>query len=523
MKSFLEKYAKVIVGALNGFDRLCIRGTARRISSIQGLMSYLQYHKILLKDFGGWARGVTGRIRAASEEVAQRFGRPVEYLRSSSVDKEALARSIAARDGIDAGLICLFSVVEPCLTFDVRGNRSSKKLELVARERKCVWIYHYQIHPMFGFMHARIQTWLPFTIKMCINGREWLSRQMDAAGIGYVRRENCFADIEDIAAAQQLMDKQLKTDWSKVLGSIQNQISPAHSKLFSHYPLAYYWSVDESEWASDVMFKSHDDLSQLYRPLIKHGMDVFGSYEVMRFLGQNSKAVKKVHPLFTGQVVTDIKSRPEGIRIKHRVKRNHVKMYDKQGSVLRVETTINNTRDFKVYRRANDDPTKPYRWQLMRKGVADLHRRAQVSQASNSRYFGALSKVHVQTTVEQQLQPICRRVRWQGKSFRALNPWGDRDGALLSVISRGEFLINGLRNRDVLASLHPQAEELTDTERKRLRAKISRQLRLLRAHGLIRKVSKTHRYIITDKGKEITTAYLAVSDTKVSDLYKKAA
>jgi hypothetical protein len=409
------------------------------------------------------------------------------------------------------------------MSFDIHKNREKKVLELVARERKCLWIYHYMFHPLLGFMHARIQTWLPFTIKICINGREWLSRQFDKKQIGYVRRANCFVDIEDIVAAQLLMDEQLKTDWPHVLDSIQKKISPAHAPLFANYPLPYYWSADESEWATDVMFKSQIQLARLYPRLLTHCISVFGSKDVMRFLGRSNEAYKGINPRFTSEVVSDIKQRPEGIRIKHRINRNSIKMYNKEGSVLRVETTINNTREFKVYRRADDNPKKPYRWQKLRKGVADLHRRAQVSQASNSRYLQALSCIELSSTVEEQLQPICRKVSWHDRRYRALNPWSDHDGLLLQAICRGEFSINGFRNRDIAAIVYPQARLLEPAVGKRITAKVSRDLRLLRAHGIISKVAKTHRYMMTNKGKQITTAFLAVNSSKISDLYKNAA
>jgi len=523
MQSFLRKYQKATIGVVNGFDRLLFRGTIRLIASVSGMMSYLYRKNILLKDFGQWAEHLSAEVVSASKQVAVDAGRPIEYIRSSSIDKEDYARSIAARDGIKNGLICLFTAVEPCQSFDIHKNREAKKLELVSRQRKCLWIYHYMIHPIFGFMHARIQTWLPLTVKLCINGREWLSRQLDNENIGYIRRANCFADIQDIPRAQKLFDEQLKSNWPQLLGSIQQSINPLHTELFNDFPLYYYWSADESEWATDIMFKSHEQLARLYPHLLRYGMTVFQSKDVMRFLGHASPECKKVNAHFKGQVVTDIKHRPEGVRIKHRVNNNSIKMYDKEGSVLRVETTINNTREFKVYRRANDDPKKPYRWQKMRKGVADLQRRAQVSQASNQRYLEALAAVDVTETIEEQLKPICQKVQSNGRSFRALNPWLEHDALLLETICRGEYAINGFRNRDIVATLYPKAGTADHVERKRLTAKVSRDLRLLRAHGLISKVSKTHRYVLTDKGRKITASFLLVNEARIKDLYKNAA
>jgi hypothetical protein len=315
----------------------------------------------------------------------------------------------------------------------------------------------------------------------------------------------------------------LRTDWPVMMDAIRTTISPAHNALFAHYPMPYYWSVDESEWATDIMFRDPDQLAQLYPRLLAHAVSVFKCHDIMRFLGRLNPQQQRINPRFNGDVVTTLKQRPEGVRIKHSVNWNSIKMYDKEGLVLRTETTINNTRDFKVLRRADDNPQKPYRWHKMRKGVADLHRRAQISQASNSRYLEALSVVESTATVEEQLKPICRKVFSDGKCFRALNPWSDNDAILLETISRGEFSINGFRNRNIVAAMYPHAPSLPLHARKRLTAKVSRHLRLLRAHGIIKKVAKTHRYLLTDTGKHITTSCSLLNDTKLKDLYKNAA
>src|SRR5262249_20714544 len=158
---------------------------------------------------------------------------------------------------------------------------------------------------------------------------------------------------------------------------------PAYEQILGLAPQAdYYWSADESEWASDVMFRSRSDLQHLYPQWIADGVRSLGSREVLRFLGRPVPS-SGVRGNFGGEVSSDLRERPEGMRIKHRLNANAIKMYDKQGSVLRVETTINNTSDFRVYRRKEGDTRGPHKWHNLRKGVADMHRRAAVSQAAN--------------------------------------------------------------------------------------------------------------------------------------------
>jgi hypothetical protein len=521
MNPFLQRHADSVTGMLSGFDRLLFRGTLRMLATARGLMGYLWSLQVLLKEFGGWSQELTQRVRAASEQVAHDAGRPIIYLNDPSIRKEDLARQIARRDKIDGGLICVLSAVEPCWSYDLHRNRDKKKLELVCRWRKCLHLYHYRIHPRLGFMHGRLQTWLPFNVKICLNGREWLSRQMEGAGLGYVRRDNCFTAVSDLAQAQYLLDRQLTANWPELLEQTRRMIHPAHEAAFASNPLDYYWSVDQSEWASDVMFKSPKLLSELYPRLIGHGMRALASRDVMRFLGHKVPAHGGINGHFQGELTSDLKSRPEGLRLKHRLKGNSVKLYDKQGSVLRVETTVNDTRDFKVYRPVEGKPASKPKYRTLRKGIADLHRRAQVSDACNQRYLDALASVEHTARLGDLLAPLGKAITWNGKRVRPLHPLG-QDVQLLEAVARGQFTLNGFRNRDLRELLY-RTSSRDEQETRRRSGAITRKLRLLRAHGLIKKVPRTHRYLLTDHGRVVITAILAASDANPQQLIGKAA
>jgi len=297
MESFLQRHESSVTGRVDGFDRIRFRGTVRLLANTGSLAAVLSYLGILLKEFKEYAMGLTEQLKTASLQMALSAGRPVQYLNSSSIRKEDVAREIARRDNIQSGLICVLTAVEPCSSFHVRRDRATKKLP---SWRKCLHLYHYFMHPNLGFMHARVQSWLPFNVPVCINGRD----AQRGAGAG---------------ASQQ--------------------------------------------WA--VVSKASDG---------------------------------------------------------HRVNANSIKMYDKQGSVLRVETTINNTRDFKVFRAAGEKdgaaqavPANPGvdlkgKWQRMRKGVADMHRRAQVCQSANTRYLQAMAVVGNTTPLKTLTEPLCQCV-----------------------------------------------------------------------------------------------------------------
>jgi hypothetical protein len=462
---------------------------------------------------------------AASLAEAKRLDRPIQYLASAAVRKEDLARELAKRDGITDGLIGVFTAVEPCWSYGVRPNRGTKRLEVRREFRKCLHVYHYYQHPRCGLLYARVQTWFPFTVQVGLNGREWLARSLDAAGVRYRRRDNTFAWVADFARAQALLDGQLRVTWSELLDEVRRLVHPAHPQVLGKYRAEYYWSLTQSEWATDVVFQDRASLAAHYEPWLRFAMTSFTSPDVLRFLGRKPTADGRVNGHFQGEVVSDLGHRADGMRIKHRVGQNSVKMYDKAGGVvLRVETTINDPSDFKVYRPKAGAAGGELAWQAMRSGVADLHRRAEVSQASNERYLeGVAAATHAEPLAVVTAR-LCHRVKEPGGSrrLRGLNLLAEGDAALLAVVGRPEFGVNGLRNRDVVASLY-ETPAADPGDRRRRSARVTRLLRLLRAHRLLHKVPKSHRYRVSASGRIAITAVLAARNAATEKLVALAA
>lgn len=517
MNSFVQRHCDSVIGVLSGFDRLLFRGTHRILATARGMMNYLWDKQVLLKDFGDFSDALTSQIRASCEKVATDAGRPIQYVNDSSARKEDIAREIAAADKIDNGLICVLTAVEPCWSFGIKRDRAQKKLVLVSQQRKCLHLYHYLMHDQLGLMHVRVQTWLPFNVRICINGSSWLARQMDRAGVEYVQKDNCFTHVSDVAAAQHLLEEQLKTNWPNLLAGLASQAVPGQEQLlrFDGQPLEHYWSADQSEWASDVMFKDAASLARVYPMLVRQGVLTLGATDVLKFLGKNLDA------RFTkGLATTDLKQRPEGVRLKHQVDANSVKMYDKQQTVLRVETTINDPSRFKVFRGTEAEPDRK-QWRGLRKGVADMHRRAHVSQACNERYVAHLAKAQCPQTISELLTPLGKAITRDGRRHRGLRLMADDDAQLLKAVANGRFAINGFRNGDIRQALFG-----TDTDKHQTRQRsgqISRRLALLRAHGLIRKVPRTRRWMLSDLGQRVTTLLSAAANASAPELLKMAA
>lgn len=518
---FTELYQDKIYGVTEGLDRIRFRGTDRMLSNTKGFRLALCKLGVLLKDFGHWAERTTLRLRAMCSQQAKTLGVPIRYLSRSGVDKDALAHEIAQEHGVAKdGSICMFSVLELCVAPTVVPNRETRQLDLVMRSRKCIFIYHYFDHPDVGFGHVRLQTWAPYTVTICLNGRHWLEKQLQAHGIAYRKAGNCFPWIADVARAQELMDAQLKTRWPELLNGLVLNLCPGLFTLCAPFEIRYYWSADETEFATDVMFRSQADLDAIFPSLVLHAMRVSDCKAVLRYFGRRaeSSSLGRV----PNQVETDCRRRHEGVRVKHWVNGDSVKMYNRPGA-LRTETTINNARNFKAFRSANDDESKPASWQKMRKGVNDLHRRCEVSRKSNERYLDALSVVQVNKTLREVAKETCNRTSRNGRSVRGLNPWNNQDFALLTFLAKGDWALNGFRNKMLCMHLNPHFDKLSPQDRKKLSGKASRLIALLRAHGLIRKIPKENRYMLTETGQTFANALVITSSIEVKRLAELAA
>ncbi|MCL6592322.1 MAG: hypothetical protein K6U80_20555 [Firmicutes bacterium] len=505
----IEKFQDKINGSLSGYDRMIIKGHLRQFFSPSGKRHYLSQENVLLKDFGEYAKGVTTKIKEHVEKMAEERERPLIYLNSPKISKEETAMDILKKESIEEGLICVISTVELCKSVDVKKNNKTQKLELQNDWRKCLYYYFYYLDRECGFMHIRLQTWFPFEIQVYINGREYISKQLDKLGIKYKRYDNSFTEIDDIQKAQEISDSFYGKDLNNMLNHFAKEVNAYLSRIEEIFHHGYYWCLDQCEYATDIMFKSRKDLQNVYNDLVKHALLSFNCEDVMIFMG------RKMHPAFSGEVVSDLKKRPQGFRIKHRMASNSIKMYDKY-SVLRVETTINDPKNFKIFKKTGQDQVK--RWVPMGKSIANLYRYAQVSQAANKRYLDAVSLAEPRTESIAEVEQICNKVTSGKRTFSGMNPVSKETERIFLAVMDGGNHINGFTNASVRTKLFPEAA----IDDKAVRNKTTRIIAKLRAHKLIAKIPHSFRYKVTPKGIRIMSSVLTVKNIALPDAMKTA-
>jgi hypothetical protein len=504
-----------VLGKLTFFDRLIFKGHLSMLQPPLAMKVFLSRQGVLLKDFAGYVKRVTDDLKAHIQQVAAEAGAPYQYLgethtKARGRSKEDLARQIAQGTGVSEGLICVFSAVEPCTSFDIFSNRDLHELQVIRRRRKCLHFYLYYLHPELGLCHVRLQSWFPFEVQVWVNGREMLARSLDRAGIGYLRHANAFLKVDDWERVQKIANRLARKAWPRLLDRLVRPLNPVLADIRRAGFGGYYWVADQVEVATDVAFTTRPALAKILPGLFTHATSSFSSEDVLRFLG------RKLHPALAAEVSTDTRRRPEGWRVKHRMERNSIKVYDKV-SVLRVETTINNPTQFRILRAIDGR----HQWRPMRKGVANLPRYFQVGQGANERYLDALGTAQHTRDGKQALHQLCRPRTNRGRHHGRFNPVDRTDVALFRAVLAGEHTINGFRNKDLTLRLHPTPPP-SRQETKRRCARVSRQIAKLRGHGLVAKIPKRRLYRITAHGLRVMTAVLAIHDREFPAAYAAA-
>jgi len=517
MQAFCEKHTKKIQGVLSCFDRMLFRGYLP-IMSGASMAQFLQSEQVNCGNLKQFLLETSERVKGHAQRMAAAAGRPYTYLPGAGVRMEQQARELAERDGIRDGLICIFAKVEPCKSFSFKYSRGDAYVN--SATRKCLHFYYYFMEPELGLIHVQIQGWLPLRMQVFMNGHDWLARKLDAAGIGYTQCDNAFVWIEDLKRAQRFCDRMSSLDWPSILNTLARRVNPLMGTLLGR--MQYYWVTAQCEYSTDVMFKAPADLKELYPRLISHSTLCFGAREVLGFLG------KKLDGRFRGEQLSDLtdrfKRRLPGLRIKHRVKMNWIKMYDKAGSVLRVETVINDPTAFKVRKQVVREGAHVTEWVKMRKGVANLFRYRDVSLSANRRYLDALALVDDPTPAIRDLDKITQRKRTrQGQSVRAFNPLAREDRELFAALASGGHHVRGFTNQDIRQRLKHTAllgpKRQTPQQRS---ARVSRLFHRLHVYGLIGKVPRSRRWRLTKQGLRVMSSAIRLRDQTFPDLYASA-
>ena len=493
LSPFLSKFSTLIAWSLSCFDRVLFKGHLP-ISRIDEFTRFVDYVlKIRRADFlkttgPKWSE----RLVEHSKQFASQTNRAWEYF-AGEVDKDAWAKRQLQQHPLIEGLVGVLCVMEACPTFKLA--RAQSRPSFTCRKVPQRVLYYYFLDKDLGLMHVRLQTWAPFTCQVYANGHDYVARQLKKKGIAFEQVDNAFVKLDDPTATQRIADRFAKLKWPTILERYARQVNPLlHAELKD---LSHYWVVDQAEYATDTCFTSKQALTGLFTRFLEFALLTFTPKKIFSYLG------RKWHERFDGEVQTRYRSvREPGTCIKHFMKRNWLKMYDKLGLLVRVETVINQPGEFKVLRECpHRDGTTSLGWYPMRKGVGNLHHYQSQALACNQRYLEALSAVDDPTPGYDELKTLTERQRKKGRSYAGFNPAREEEARLFAAVLAGDHVAQGFRNRDLRAALY--GGSLHEAQRHRRSAAIGRMLKRLHVRGLVAKVPRTRRWSVTERGRQL--------------------
>jgi hypothetical protein len=489
LSCFVNKFTSLIVAVLSCFDRVMFKGYLPFTNgpALEGFVDYVL--EIRRCDFMDFAKEQSEALVEHAKRLAEKAGAEYRFLKGKH-RKDKLVDEILRQRPIVEGLICILGCMETCPSFKLIYGKGRPRLVNARRPQRV--LYFYFLDPNLGLIHIRLTTWFPFTVQVYVNGHSWLAQQMLKRRLGFNLQDNAFTALEDPAAAQKLADSFATLNWTKILDRLIRDLHPLMKERWFR-GLRYYWVVDQAEYATDLIFTSREALAGLYSRLLNHAAVHFSAKDILTFLG------RRFHPRFEGEVLTTCqKDRWPGARIKHRMKNNWLKMYDKFGWILRIETVINDPREFRVRRLRTREGRRQMVWCPMNKGVINLYRYREVSLAANRRYLDALAVVDDPTPAYEQVAELTEPVMVSGRSHAGFNPASASDVRLFRAVLDGDHLLRGFRNGDIRAALYGATED--DAERRRQSHAVGRMLKRLHVRGLIVKVPHTHRWHASEKG-----------------------
>lgn len=503
MTELLERFKDQISGTISCFDRIILQGRMPIFSYADGMTRYLTARGIKIFDFVKWAKPLTDGIQEHAEKVAAAAGLQVDFVRKKNFRKECRIQEVLQKRGTHPGLVWVFSALEPCTTYAPRYNPDKKRPYLSAKDKKCLHYYFYFIDETFGLCYLRVPTWCPFRLQFYCNLHNWLARQLDQAGIPYRLLDNAFVQIQDWAQAQEICDGFEVGSLHERLDQWIDQYCPMLRPLGENY----HWTLDTAEYATDVVFHRQKDLQPLYQEWIRTAIHTVKPSDIATFLG------KKLNGNDQGEMGNRYNTRIEGTRLRHSMGMVSIKMYDKFGHVLRIETTVQDVTFFRHYRGVEQrDGNVVYKYAAMKKSLYSLGALRELTAASNRRYLAFLTVLEDPRAGLEKLHRVSRKVGAAGRSYRGFNFFEEEDVRVLEAIGQGQFCISGMQNK----TLRPLLPGRTS-------AQVSRTLKRLRLHGLVKKTSRGYKYHLTPLGRQVVALGLRMKELVIRPELSKQA
>jgi hypothetical protein len=491
-----ERYCKELDGVLSCFDRIVVTGNIQSFCYAQGMTHYLYQQEIRIFDYTKFAEPLRERIRENAETLAEANGVQIEFIRKKDFRKETRIQQILKKRGDQPGLVHIFGAMEACSSYRPWHDKVTGKTYLKPDRSKCMTYYFYFVDEDFGLCYLRVPTWCPFRLQFYFNGHNWLANQLKQRGIAYQMSDNAFVHIADYAAANQLANEFEPEILCLRLDEFARQYCPVVKTL----NLTYYWSFMQAEYATDLVFKSRETVQAFYPHLLETLIHAVKPADIATFLG------RKLNGNYQGEMGNRFNKRWLGTRIKHQMGPVSIKMYDKFSFILRIETTVNNVSFFQHYRKVQHrDGSTTTHWAPMKKTIHSLPALRESLFAANHRYLKFISAIATPQVGVEKLHKLAETKTENQHRHKGFNLFSEEDTCLFRTLLQGEFFISGFTNKQL------RNEYLSDKSA----SHVTRLLKRLRVHGVIKKVGQRYKYYLTDFGRQTAAMALMLRERVV--------
>ncbi|MBT9438976.1 MAG: MarR family transcriptional regulator [Desulfobacterales bacterium] len=492
MELLTDRYADKIAGTLSCYDRVIIQGTLPGLCYAEGMTHYLKANGIRIFDYPQFTDPLRNELRDNAEQIAKDNNLEIEFIRKKNFRKESRIKAILEKRGNHPGLIHIFSAMEPCPSYKPWHNKKTHQTYLKYADGKCLHYYFYLIDDELGRCYVRVPTWCPFRLQIYFNGHNLLASSLQKQGVGYTLIDNVFTSIDSFAEAQKISDQLTVDRIHKKIDEFANKFCPVIKK----FDLRYHWTIMQSEYATDIVFKKQADLQDIYGQLTRTAIHTVKPENIATFFG------RKLHPNYQDEMGNNFNTRIEGTRIKHTMGPVSIKMYDKLGLVLRIETTVNKVSFFKHYRKVEHrNGTQSKKFAQMKKGIYSLSPLRELLSAANQRYLQFISAIDDMTAGVKKLNKLSNRIVKNDRPYKGFDFFSDDDQKLFEIIFKGEFNISGFQNKNI--------RQFLDNKNS---GQISRLLKRLHVHGLIKKIGHTYKYYLSRFGQQVISMGLKLKE-----------
>jgi len=488
-----ERYEQDLDGVLSCYDRVVITGSLLPFCYAQGMTHYLYQQGVRIFEYAKFAEPWRERIRANAEALAEANGMKIEFIRRKEERKENRIQKILKKRGEAPGLVYILGAMEACSSYRPWHDKVTGKTYLKPDHGKCMTYYFYFMDEQLGLCYLRVPTWCPFRLQFYFNGHAWLANQLKQRGIAYRMLDNAFVQIADYALANQLANN-FDVDFLQLrLAEFARQYCPVVTDL----NLNYYCSILQAEYATDLVFKNRDTLQAFYPLLLETLTHAVKPADIATFLG------RKLSGNYQGELGNRFNKRWLGTRIKHQMGPVSLKMYDKFRFILRIETTVNQVAFFKHYRKMQHrDGTTSMYWAPMKKTIHSLPALQESLSAANQRYLKFISSIATPQVGVQKLHQLAETKTENHHRHKGFNLFSEEDTCLFRSLLQGEFFISGFTNQQLRTQYLPNKSA----------SQVTRLLKRLRVHGLIKKVGRRYKYYLTDFGREVAAMALKLRE-----------